>query len=191
MLDTIELSQKYWATKIVLQVLFSDAGGGQGLGLVSGAGRLHGSLGYSGLFLLVVSLALIGPTCKIEASHWLREAKGACFVLPHLLRTVFFSLNQLVQFVFESSGVMTVAHLAWPSLDFLSEDVFWFRTSGLPGNKNSVLSLDLILWRLTQIWRLWSQWETPGDCSRVPQLTCIWMSLPGASGLGKLTTKLF
>ena len=25
--------------------------------------------------------------------------------------------------------------------------------------------------------------------SRVPQLTCIWMSLPGASGLGKLTTE--
>lgn len=123
----------------------TDAGGGQGLGLVSGGGRLHGSLGYSGLFLLVVSLALIGPTYKIEASHWLREAKGACFVLPHLLRTVFFSLNQLVQFVFESSVVMAVAHLAWPSLDFLSEDVFWFRTSGLPGNKNSVLSLDLIL----------------------------------------------
>ena len=23
--------------------------------------------------------------------------------------------------------------------------------------------------------------------SRVPQMTCIWMSLPGASGLGKLT----
>ena len=187
MLNTIELSQKYRAIKILLQVLFSDAGGGQGLGLVSGGGRLHGSLGYSGLFLLVVSLALIGPTYKIEASHWLREAKGACFVLPHLLRTVFFSLNQLVQFVFESSGVMAVAHLAWPSLDFLSEDVFWFRTGGLPGNKNSVLSLDLILWRLTQIWRLWSQWETPGDCSRVPQLTCIWMSLPGASGLGYLT----
>ena len=58
---------------------------------------------------------------------------------------------------------MTVAHLAWPSLDSLSEDVFWFRTGGLPGNKNSVLSLDLILWRLTQIWRLWTQWETPSD----------------------------
>ena len=26
-------------------------------------------------------------------------------------------------------------------------------------------------------------------CSRVPQLTCIWMSLPGASGLGKLTSQ--
>ena len=113
MLNTIELSQKYWATKIVHQVLFSDAGGGQGLGLVSGGGRLHGSLGYSGLFLLVVSLALIGPTYKIEASHWLREAKGACFVLPHLLRTVFFFLNQLVQFVFESSGVMTVAQISF------------------------------------------------------------------------------
>ena len=25
------------------------------------------------------------------------------------------------------------------------------------------------------------------DGSRVPQLTCIWMSLPGASGLGNLT----
>merc|ERR1712107_670636 len=96
----------------------TDAGGEQGLGLVSGGGRLHGSLGYSGLFLLVVSLALIGPTYKIEASHWLREAKGACFVLPHLLHTTFFSLNQLVQFVFESSGVMAVAHLAWPCLDF-------------------------------------------------------------------------
>ena len=30
---------------------------------------------------------------------------------------------------------------------------------------------------------------TMPSTSRVPQLTCIWMSLPGASGLGKLTTK--
>ena len=27
-----------------------------------------------------------------------------------------------------------------------------------------------------------------GNTSRVPQMTCIWMSLPGASGLGNLTT---
>lgn len=52
----------------------TDSGsGGQGLGLVSGAGRVESSI----FLLFLVSFALIGQSRQIEPSYWLREVKGA------------------------------------------------------------------------------------------------------------------
>ena len=125
------------------------------------------------------------PPCPPMA-FWNRAGVG-CFWLTYDPQKQFPSLE--VRLTMSCSALWAV-DLGWSDQDTFQAGTF----GGFPTSRFAppVLTSNWIL--------IWIQLSQP-KCSRVPQLTCIWMSagnrqnvphpLPGASGLGNLTNKMW
>ena len=184
--------------------MFSDSGsGGQGLGLVSGAGRVKSS---SIFLLFLLCFALIGQSRQIEASYWSREFKEKFLfhlLLPPILSFFCVScLQNMALFLLVIPGAIAAVHGAFKkTCDLAFWNLFKYFVQKTPSGSSSCWSQHCIedpfcqslnascgegllcwgacvmnnIWHLTQQW--WKGDDAPSWYKCEAYICKLWMDL--------------